>query len=233
MAVFTCGKVSSPFSFNASFYDSTWEDIILACQMNNVPESWNVGDYKPMTINGVEYRIDIIGKRHDPYSDGTGIAPLTFQLHDCYETTYPMNNSNTNTTGWTSCQMRTTTLPNILALMPDAVQNGVREVNKLTSVGGDSYTISTTADKLFLLSEKEVFDNHDLSFAGEGTQYAYYANWGSKIKTVDNSEAMWGLRSPYDSDGSTASFVIVMAGGGDTRHLSANENRAVSFAFCF
>ena len=61
-----------------------------------MPDAWKVADHKPMTINGVDYQIDIIGKNHDDYSDGSGKAPLTFQLHDCYAAPKQMNSFNTN-----------------------------------------------------------------------------------------------------------------------------------------
>ena len=64
--------------------------------------------------------------------------PLTFQLHDCYADRKMMNGGNTNSGGWTSCDMRSTHLPAILALMPTEVQNGIQEVNKLTSEGSQS-----------------------------------------------------------------------------------------------
>ena len=65
-----------------AFAANSWETIIAACQSGNVPDSWAVGDSKPMAINGTNYQIDIIGKNHDVYTDGSGTAPLTFQLHD-------------------------------------------------------------------------------------------------------------------------------------------------------
>ena len=123
------------YPYEANFADNTWEQIIAACQKKIIPTTWKVGDQKAMTIGGTDYLIDIIGINHDDYSDGSGKAPFTFQLHDCYGETKNMNSSNTNAGGWTSCSMRSTHLPAILALMPTEVQNGIREVNKLTSAG--------------------------------------------------------------------------------------------------
>ena len=96
--------------YDSVFANNTWKQIIEACHNNAVPDTWNVADQKPMTINGVDYQIDIIGKNHDTYTAG-GKAPLTFQLHDCYADKKDMNSSNTNSGGWTSCAMRSTHLP--------------------------------------------------------------------------------------------------------------------------
>lgn len=219
-----------PATTKPNFADNTWAQIIKACQTNRVPDTWAVGNQKTMTIGGTDYAIDIIGKNHDTYSSG-GTAPLTFQMHDCYGTQYSMNSSNTNVGGWTSCAMRATHLPSIMALMPSEVQAGIKEVNKLTSAGDMSSTINTTADKLFLLSMWEVTGNTgNYSFTGEGTQYAYYQMGNSKIKKYNNSAAQWLLRSPYNN-GSTRFCIIDFEGDPDYYIASGTSN--VSFAFCF
>lgn len=221
--------LSVPSIAKPNFADNTWAQIIKACHANRVPDTWAVGNQKSMTIGGTDYVIDIIGKNHDTYSSG-GTAPLTFQMHDCYGTIYGMNSSDTNVGGWTSCAMRTTHLPAILALMPSEVQNGIREVNKLTSAGNKSTTINTTADKLFLLSEIEIFGSVNYSKSGEGTQYAYYKAGNSKVKNVSGSANDWWERSP--KGGTSLSFCEVY-NNGDATYMDASEKNGVSFAFCF
>lgn len=217
-------------SYDPVFANNTWEQIIAACHNNEVPETWKVADQKPMTINGVDYQIDIIGKNHDDYSDGSGKAPLTFQLHDCYADKKAMNTSGTNRGGWTSCAMRSTHLSAILARMPTEVQNGIREVNKLTSAGNKSVTINTTVDKLFLLSEIEIFGSTKYSRGGEGTQYDYYKAGNSKVKKFNGSANDWWERSP--SGLNSAHFCIVGSDSGAYYDIASNAFGVV-FAFCF
>lgn len=213
------------------FSNNTWEQIIDACQNGSVPDTWLVGDQKTMMINGIDYAIDIIGKNHDTYADGSGTAPLTFQLHDCYGTEYGMNTSNTNSGGWESSNMRATVLPSIMALMPPAVQSAIREVSKKTSAGSQSTTINTTADKLFLLSEVEILGGDaSKSVAGEGTQYKYYADGNSKVKKFNGSGDYWWERSPRSSNNTY--FCLVSTTGGSSA-VSASGNYGVAFAFCF
>ena len=188
-----------------------------------------VGNSKTMTINGTSYQVDIIGKNHDTYASG-GKAPLTFQLHDCYADTKQMNSSNTNSGGWAGCAMRQTHLPAILALMPTEVQNGIREVNKLTSAGSQSSTINTTADKLFLLSEIEIFGSVSYSKSGEGTQYDYYKAGNSRVKNQNGSASYWWERSPYGSG--SADFCYVDSYGNAT-YGYASSAYGVAFGFCF
>ena len=212
-----------------TFANNDWSAIIAACQSGSVPDSWVVGNSKTMTINGTSYQIDIIGKNHDTYASG-GTAPLTFQMHDCYGTQYAMNSDNTNSGGWTSCEMRITHLPAILALMPTEVQNGIREVNKLTSAGSQSSTINTTADKLFLLSEIEIFGSVSYSKSGEGTQYDYYKAGNSKVKKFNGSADSWWARSPNGSD--STRFCRVDSDG-NAYYNAASRAFGVAFGFCF
>ena len=217
------------YPYEANFADNTWEQIIAACQKKIVLPSWKVGEQKAMTISGKDYLIDIIGINHDTYTAG-GTAPLTFQLHDCYADKKAMNSSNTNSGGWTSCAMRSTHLPAILALMPTEVQNGIREVSKLTSAGNRSTTINTTADKLFLLSEVEVFGSITSSVSGEGTQYDYYKAGNSKVKKLGGSADSWWERSPNVS--SSTGFCRVKSSG-LSEGYRANYAYGVAFGFCF
>ena len=212
-----------------NFADNEWSEIIAACQSGNVPASWVVGNYKNMTINGKAYRIDIIGKNHDTYAAG-GTAPLTFQMHDCYTETKQMNSSNTNSGGWQNSAMRTTHLPAILNMMPAEVKAAIRDVQKKSSAGNQSSSIQTTNDKLFLLSEIEIFGSTTYSFAGEGKQYAYYQAGNSKVKNLSGSANYWWERSPYSSD--SASFWLVNSNGNAGAYY-ASLSRGVAFGFCF
>ena len=126
--------------------------------------------------------------------------------------------------------MRNTHLPAILVLMPTEVQNGIREVNKLTSAGNQSSTINTTADKLFLLSEIEIFGSVDYSNSGEGTQYDYYKASNSKVKMLNVYQWDWWERSP---DGSDATYFCCVNTYGYTNSNDANGPLGVAFAFCF
>lgn len=216
--------------YDPVFANNTWEQIIEACHNNAVPDTWKVADQKPMTINGADYLIDIIGKNHDTYTAG-GKAPLTFQMHDCYGTTNNMNGSN-KVNRWQKSDMRLTHLSGILALMPTEVQSGIREVNKRTSEGNRSPTIKTTADKLFLLSEIEIFGSTTYSFSGEGTQYDYYKAGNSKQKKnyISGNYITWWGRSPHNN--TVYNFCCVNSNSNSTNKPQTNMF-GVTFGFCF
>lgn len=214
---------------NDNFANNSWASIIAACHSGSVPSTWVVGNSKTMTINGASYQVDIIGKNHDAYTAG-GKAPLTFQLHDCYAGTEAMNSSDTNSGGWKNSAMRTTHLPAILALMPTEVQNGIREVSKKASVGGASSTIETVSDKLFLLSEVEIFGSTSYSAAGEGTQYDYYKAGNSKVKKRNGSADYWWERSPLAT---SSTYFCLVNSNGTANAYHASGAGGVAFGFCF
>ena len=212
-----------------NFADNDWDSIIEACHSGNVPDTWVAGDSKAMTIDGTSYQVDIIGKNHDTYAAG-GTAPLTFGLHDCYGTTYPMNSSDTNSTGWDGSKMRTETLPAILAKMPVNIQNGIRAVNKLTATSGSSGTIRTASDNLFTFSEMEVYGSATKSYIGEGKQYDYYKAGNSKVKKVGSTKHWWWLRSPYRNRSNNFCAVNTSS---SVSSIVASNSGGVCFGFCF
>lgn len=218
------------YPYEPVFANNTWAQIIEACQLRKVPASWAVGGQKVMTINGTDYPIDIIGFNHDDYSDGSGKAPITFQMHDIYDTRRGMNGSPTNAGGWASSKMRNERIPAILALTPPEVQSSIREVNKAAGIGNKSTTVETVSDKLFLLSETEVFNSSEFSGVIEGTQYAYYATGGSIIKQRNGSADAWYLRSATIKNASRFIYVSIR---GELTSMDANTGSGIAFAFCF
>ena len=109
--------------------------------------------------------------------------------------------------------MRTTHLLAILALMPSEVQTGIKAVDKMTSAGSQSSTINTSSDKLFLLSEIEIFGSITSSKSGEGSQYAYYSAGNSEVKNFSGSAYIWWERSPNGSKSTNFCYVNSSGGG--------------------
>ena len=222
------------------FGNNSWAAIIKACQEKQVPNTWNVGDSCNMTINNKTYAIDIIGKNHDDYADGSGKAPLTFILHNCYDTQYQMNSSNSSSTkAWKNTRMRKTVLPSILKLMPEEVQSAIKQVSKTTGDGGENYaTYSTTAETLFLLSQSEVFKVWGTESTEEGQPYVEYFGQGSsaavaakKIKKSRTGEALkWWTRTAYTG---TGYYYCIVSNEGYEQDSGGTETHSVVFAFCF
>ena len=228
---------------DATFANNSWEDIILACQTNNVPTTWNVGDIKTMSINSTECNIQIIGKNHDDYSDGSGKAPLTFQVISAFDLVYQMNSGASHGGGWKASKMRQTNLPIIMNYLPTVVKNSLRAVDKISSNG--TATVETTSDTLFLLSEIEVLGSISNSYSiatGEGTQYEYFTFSNRINRGYGTFSGDWWTRSSGNSvtDWGYKSFVIIDQSY-NPGHRDANtnitgtpiNNPKTRFAFCF
>lgn len=222
-----------PFVVGATLEATSWDNIAAVSEFGQAPNYWKVGDKKNITVNGVTYAAQIIGFDHDTLTTADGSrtkAGITFQLVDCLKTTYSMNGSNNNVNGWRGSTMRTSTMATLLNQLSSDLKSVLKFVNKVTSVGNNSSGLETTSDKLFLLSEIEVFGATQYSYAGEGKQYEYYTAGNSTIKKVNGSANYWWERSPRSGD--TGYFCVVSGSGGNAGYSNASYFGGVSFGFC-
>ena len=216
-----------PFVVGATLNDTTWENINVISKFGMAKQFWSVGDTKTVSVNGVNYEFQIIGFNHDDKTAG-GKAGITFQMVDCLSTAYNMNSHNNNQGGWKNSAMRSR-MSTFLSQLPSDLQSVIKAVNKRTSVGNNTSTIETVSDKLFLLSEVEIFGSTTYSFDGEGSQYEFYKAGNTKVKKVDGSASIWWERSPYN--GST-NFFCDVGNTGTAHYYNASSNYGVSFGFC-
>ena len=198
----------------------------------------DVGDQVTIALNGVNYVFDVIGFNHDTLTTSTaygantqtGKAGITFQMHDLFATNYKMNSSNTNSGGWKSSAMRTSTMATMKGYLPAAWQTAIKPVNKISGTGGGSSSgTETVSDSCFLLAEIEIFGSTTYSVSGEGTQYAYYKADNSKVKNWSGSAYDWWERSPCSGRSNT--FCSVFRNGG-ADYLGASSGNGVAFGFC-
>lgn len=216
-----------PFVVGATLNDTTWENINMVSKLGMAKQFWSVGDTKTISVNGTNYEFQIIGFNHDDKTAG-GKAGITFQMVDCLSTTYNMNSSNTNNGGWKNSAMRSR-MSTFLSQLPSDLQSVIKAVNKLVSVGNNTSTIETVSDKLFLLSEVEIFGSTTYSFAGEGSQYDWYKAGNTKVKKVNGSANTWWERSPRSGD---AGAFCAVGSAGRANDGYASGSLGVSFGFC-
>lgn len=221
--------------YDATFANNTWEEIATACQNDEVPESWAVGDTKAMTINGKEYEMRIVGKNHDDYTDGSGKAPLTIGLAECYDWGV-MNDTATNVGGWKESKMRTVTLPAILEKMPAEVQSAIKAVDKKAGIGGgESSDLETVSDKLFLFAACEIgLSPGGVAIKNDGTTYEIFSSglanrYMPELEGNSESKQWWFTRSVSTTQ--STSFYATCNGIAGNR--SANMQQGIVFGFCF
>ena len=239
-----------------SFAKSSWAQIAALSESGAAKTYFSVGDEKTIELTtGEEITLVILGFNHDDLTGG-GKAGITIGMKNLLATTYCMNATSTNAGGWNNSQMRTSTMATLLSQLPADLRNVVKQVNKKATAGGTSQSITTSADKLFLLAMSEIFSATSIENSAtpaiadyadahnaEGTQYEYYRNLigdnnggtttnANLIKELSNgggSAAEWWLRSPYISNSYTFRYIISTGnvGVGD-----ASYTNGVSFAFC-
>lgn len=238
-------------SFRKKKYDLdslSWAEIAKIAISGRAACVFNIGDEKTITLStGEKITLVILGFFHDtyygPYDKDTSDT-ITFGMKNCLATRYQMNASNTNVGGWESSKMRTSVMPTLLSQLPADLQSVIKSVYKKTSAGNKSTTITTTNDKLFLLSEVEVNGTTATTYADEGEQYAYfkrnggYVQYGKRgyypngIKALSNGDGgphLWWLRSP--SMLGTNSFQCVNNAGNVVESIARGSD-GVSFGFC-
>lgn len=219
-----------------SFADSTWTEIDAACKAGLAPTMYAVGDEKDIELStGEVITVLILGFNHDDLSDGSGKAGITIGMKNLLATTYRMNASRTNAGGWNESEMRTSTMATLLSQLPSDLQSVIKQVNKKATAGGESTSITTSADKLWLLAKREVDGVASAGYADEGKRYEYWTIFkdaDDRIKYLSNgsgSAKYWWFRSPDVN--SSNNFCSIMSTGYAGSN-SASGRYGVSFGFC-
>ena len=182
--------------------------------------------------NGFNAEYRIIGFDHDDLADNSGKAPFTWQMVRVYKDERSMNDSGTNRGGWDASDMRRWLNTEFLELCSDELQSVIRPVVKLTSAGGESKEIVKSIDRIFILSEKEVFGRVIYSAPGEGHWYEYF-----RLEDVpyfalneDDTAVWWWLRSPYYN---TSTTFCTVNGTGSISNINASWSAGVRPGFSF
>mgnify|MGYP006872873359 FL=1 len=246
-----------------NIFQMSMAEIQNMCKAGVIHQMAHVGD----TISDVTYTYTIIGINQDKPSDESGnLLPensygdvLTLMAlgapkgatngqpvtMNASATPWgvngaPMNSISSNSGSWVSSLMRNATMPEYLAKLPQATQNAIGYVQKVTDDGStSSRSNSVTGDKCFLLSGKEIFGG---SGAGNGSwcttneanatfQYQYFQSIATTPASRNiNSSAnqWWWLRSPSYNNSET--FCTVCTGSPVNRSTRTSED--VFAAFC-
>ena len=212
--------------------NATWATIKEVAEKSQGPNYWAVGDTKEITINGklsdgltlTNYQtwVYIIGFDHNKDVEGTGIAFGGFKTTQVsgtdvalcdseylYDKTrgqwFNMNNARSNTGGWNSSRMRSTTLPLVKSALPSDLQAVLKTTTIYSDNTGDGYDaasyVTATQDDIYLLAEFEIFGARTYANSAERDyqqQYAYYVAGNSKVKYRHDSTATavnWWERS--------------------------------------
>ena len=250
---------------SSTLNDSDWATIKDIADRSEGANYWAVGDTKQITLNGkvsdgltlssYSTYVYIIGFNHNKDVEGTGIA---FQGFKTEQTSgidvalcdsgygngktsgqwFNMNNSNTNSGGWSSSRMRSTTLPLVKSALPSDLQAVIKTTTIYSDNTGDGSDVApyvtATQDELYLLAEFEIFGARTYANSAERNyqqQYAYYVAGNSKIKYRHDSTATavyWWERSVYAP---SAYYFCGVSIGGAAASTNAYYSRGLAVAF--
>lgn len=222
-----------------NFATDSWETISAACKDGSYKTVYSVGDTKDIELStGETITVAIMGFDHDDLSDGSGKAPITLGMTELLATSYKMKSTDTNAGGWDDCLMRTSTMATLLTQLPSDLQSVIKQVNKKATAGDKSTSITTSADKLWLLAEVEVDGTTSAGYADEGEQYEYWKTVkngkkdSDRIKKKSNgsgSVSDWWLRTP------SLNYATTFRKFGSLGYLAygtATFREGVCFGFC-
>lgn len=177
----------------------TWQQIItLANSGEDVTQYFAVGDQKNLVLTTGEVVPVVIGDfNHNTITNSGGKkAPIAFTFKNCLNTTYAINTTGGNNSGWDKATMRKTHMVNIFNTFPAELRadGAVKHVDVVATAGNYSTSLVTSSDRLRLHSITELGLTYQ--YAGtEGTKYAYYAS-GNRVKTVNGTASYYWTRSP-------------------------------------
>lgn len=221
--------------------DNSWATIREVSAAGQGDNYWDVGDTKSITINGkignttisnLAIDVFILGFNHNSAKEGNNL--IHFQIGKISGTAvglcdssynsnvsgagyFHMNDSNTNSGGWSGCTKRKTLYGNsgtpsslvsnsLMAALPSDLLAVLQPVTKYTdNTGGGSNTasyVTATTDYIFDLAEFEVFGSRTYANSAEQNyqlQYDYYKAGNSKVAynhSAVSTAVRWALRSP-------------------------------------
>jgi hypothetical protein len=197
--------------------------------------------------DGTKVSVRLADVYHDDLSDGSGKAGLTFVCTSSAGT-HRMQSTDTNTGGWEGSEMRSWLAGTELSALPTDLSQAIVSVKKSTENVGyskDLSSVTTTDDKIWLLSYAELAGTPSWDWGGvgnasaynailgaEGTQYACFSGSSSNlvVKDASGTATIWWLRSTSPSN--TKHYRSVSAGGSAASYDASNEEHGVVFGFC-
>ena len=181
----------------------SWAELKKMAQAGTISQVLSEGDLIPIRLaDGEENAIRVT---HDQTGN------MFFVFENCLDKQFPMNRNPTNAGGWAKSKMRAYLNGEIAKQFPDDLLESIEPISVEQRMPDMTYVKS--CDKLFLLSEEQVFGKSEYSKPEKGlSQLKIFEGLKEcRVKNRDGKPSWWWLRSPYS--GNTGSFVSVYSSG--------------------
>ncbi len=212
--------------------ECTPAQIQATAKAGQAPNWWNVGDKVPIKLSGTvgaltlndTYYAFIVGFNHNASIEGNNTIHFQFCTADGTDTAFidagysksyfnnnnarfVMNTIETNVGGWKDSYMRNTICAQFFNVLPAEWRSIIAPCTKYSdNTGGGNDTasyVTSTLDKIWLLSEFEVYGTRTYANSAEKNyqkQYDYYKSNYKGKRWLDGEYWMvghWSLRSVY------------------------------------
>lgn len=145
-----------------------------------------------------------------------GLGEVDFIPTYCMATTKQHHTSNTNAGGWNASDIRTYLNGAFLSMLPADLQEVISTKPVKATIGSQSNTLQTAEDKIWLLTEKEVFGGITYSGSSENAvnrQYPIFTDNASRVRTQGANGSAVGVWLASPSVSGSIGFCIVNASG--------------------
>ena len=202
-------------------------DTLIANIKSGSVSQYKLGDTKYIgKVNNVDTYMQLVGFNQDTTAADATVKAKTSWIVKNLCGTAPMNSTNTSVGGWAECALRKTTLPTILAALPENLRNAIVPVTK-TYYDGATYSVLSTTDSLWIPSYYEMYGNTTLNgnameAPNGGALYTEFFNSNeTHVKYNEATAANWWLRS--SRPGVATDFVAVGSNGYSSFNVASNS----------
>ena len=181
----------------------SWAELKKMAQAGTISQVLSEGDLIPIRLaDGEENAIRVT---HDQTDN------MFFVFENCLDKPFSMNRNATNAGGWAKSEMQVYLNGIVAKWLPDDLLKTIEPISIEQKMPDG--TCVKSHDKLFLLSEEQVFGESRYSKSEKGVSQLriFEGSKECRAKSRDGKSSWWWLRSPYS--GSYTGFVRVYSSG--------------------
>lgn len=207
----------------------TWGEIKQRVESGLARDLWHIGEYKSMRLRSGELvTVRIIGFDQESYEIK---HTVTFESIFTLDETVPMVHQGEASGGWKASSLRKWLNGPFYDLLPEDLRDVIHPVVKDSYTGGLATDRNTTLDRIFILSEAEIFGRGIYSRGDEGPWYEWYRQPGVSYTRRDSAGHLtcaW-TRSP---EANSDEYGCVIRPGGAPGSIGVTSSVRTTFAFC-
>ena len=228
-----CETYSRPVSHVKAWLDClddlSWDEIDRIGKSGTAREHFALGATKKDYMkNGFVAVWQIIGFDHDDLEDGSGKAPISWDMVGLYKDEATMRKDR-NSVWWNDSEIRSFLNGDFKNKVFDELAAVVKPVWKYSA--NRNGVMEKTVDEFWIKSEQELYGRKFWSYGGEGHWYEFYAQENvryNKKKLNGNDDWQW-LRSVIADN---SSYFCIVSTSGSANSSGADFPIGFAPAFC-